>query len=44
MTIEFLLQRASKGDKLALDVALHCLDAMSRGGCQRQLDFPISDN
>ncbi len=32
MVIEFLLQRASKGDKLALDVALHCLDAMSQGG------------
>jgi uncharacterized protein len=32
MAIEFLLQRASRGDKLALDVALHCLDAMSQGG------------
>jgi uncharacterized protein YyaL (SSP411 family) len=32
MAIEFLLQRASQGDKLALDVALHCLDAMSQGG------------
>jgi hypothetical protein len=32
MTIEFLLKRASNGDKLALDVALHCLDAMSQGG------------
>lgn len=32
MTIEFLLQRAGQGDKLALDLALHCLDAMSQGG------------
>jgi uncharacterized protein len=32
MVIEFLLQRASQGDKLALDVALHCLDSMSQGG------------
>ncbi len=32
MTIEFLLQRAGQGDKLALDMALHCLDAMSQGG------------
>ena len=32
MTIEFLLQRASKGDQLARDMALNCLDAMSQGG------------
>ena len=32
MAIEFLLQRASQGDKLALDMALNSLDAMSQGG------------
>lgn len=32
MAIEFLLRRANQGDKLALDVALHCLDAMAQGG------------
>jgi uncharacterized protein YyaL (SSP411 family) len=32
MVIEFLLQRAAAGDKLAQDMALHCLDAMSQGG------------
>ncbi len=32
MVIEFLLQRATAGDKLAQDMALHCLDAMSQGG------------
>jgi len=32
MTIEFLLRRAHNGDKLALDVATHALDAMAKGG------------
>ena len=32
MTIEFLLRRASRGDHLARDMALHVLDAMSKGG------------
>lgn len=32
MTIEFLLRRASRGDHLARDMALHLLDAMSKGG------------
>jgi uncharacterized protein len=32
MVIEFLLRRARHGDKLALDMASHCLDAMSQGG------------
>ena len=32
MAIEFLLQRATIGDKLALEIATHALDAMSRGG------------
>jgi uncharacterized protein YyaL (SSP411 family) len=32
MAIEFLLLRASQGDHLALDVALHCLLSMARGG------------
>src|SRR3989304_5264339 len=32
MTIDFLLSRATQGDKLALDLARHALTAMSRGG------------
>jgi len=32
MTIEFLLRRASRGDRLAMDLATHELDAMARGG------------
>jgi uncharacterized protein YyaL (SSP411 family) len=32
MTIEFLLRRAGRGDKMAQDIALHALDAMARGG------------
>lgn len=32
MAIEFLLKRASRGDKLARDVAVHALQAMARGG------------
>ena len=32
MVIEFLLQRASCGDRLAFDLAVHALDAMARGG------------
>lgn len=32
MAIEFLLRRASRGDQLARDIAIHALDAMSRGG------------
>ena len=32
MTIEFLLTRGSHGDKLALDMALHALDRMAKGG------------
>lgn len=32
MAIEFLLRRASKGDSLSLDTALHALNAMCRGG------------
>ncbi len=32
MAIEFLLQRAAYGDKMGLDIAIHALDAMSRGG------------
>jgi len=32
MAIEFLLRRASRGDKLALDVAINVLNAMARGG------------
>lgn len=32
MTIDFLLGRASQGDKLALDLARHTLKAMARGG------------
>jgi uncharacterized protein YyaL (SSP411 family) len=32
MVIEFLLRRATRGDKLALDMAAHALDAMAQGG------------
>lgn len=32
MAIEFLLRLASKGDKFALDIAVHALDSMSQGG------------
>ena len=32
MVIEFLLQRASLGDKMALDLSCHALRAMARGG------------
>jgi len=32
MSVEFLLRRATRGDRLALDMALHCLDVMARGG------------
>ena len=32
MTIEFLLMRASLGDRIARDISLHALDAMGRGG------------
>jgi hypothetical protein len=32
MTIDFLLSRATQGDKLALDLARHALTAMARGG------------
>lgn len=32
MAIGFLLQRAAVGDKLALDVSLHTLNAMAQGG------------
>ncbi len=32
MTIDFLLSRATQGDKLALDLARHALSAMARGG------------
>ena len=32
MTIKFLLQRASQGDKLAHDIAIHALRAMAEGG------------
>jgi uncharacterized protein YyaL (SSP411 family) len=32
MTIDFLLGRATQGDKLAQDMAVHCLRALSRGG------------
>jgi uncharacterized protein YyaL (SSP411 family) len=32
MAIEFLLRRASKGDRLALDVAIHALQTMALGG------------
>jgi uncharacterized protein len=32
MAIEFLLMRAAKGDRLALDIATHALRAMAKGG------------
>ena len=32
MALEFLLRRSAKGDKLALDIAKHALDAMAKGG------------
>ncbi len=32
MAIEFLLRRASRGDKQSLQIAQHALDAMSQGG------------
>jgi uncharacterized protein YyaL (SSP411 family) len=32
MTIDFLLSRATQGDKLALDLARHALTSMARGG------------
>ncbi len=32
MTIDFLLTRGSQGDELALEMALHALDRMARGG------------
>ncbi|HPH95754.1 MAG TPA: thioredoxin domain-containing protein [Anaerolineaceae bacterium] len=32
MTIEFLLRRAARGDKLARQMAVHALQAMARGG------------
>jgi uncharacterized protein len=32
MAIEFLLRRATRGDKLALDIAAHALRSMARGG------------
>jgi uncharacterized protein len=32
MAIEFLLMRATLGDRMARDVSFHALDAMSRGG------------
>jgi len=32
MTIDFLLSRATQGDKLALDLARHALNSMARGG------------
>ncbi len=32
MAIEFLLGRAARGDRLAMDISLHALDAMSKGG------------
>jgi len=32
MTIEFLLRRASRGDKLALDMSTHVLHLMAKGG------------
>lgn len=32
MAIEFLLGRAARGDRFALDIALHALQAMARGG------------
>ncbi|NUM49280.1 MAG: thioredoxin domain-containing protein, partial [Anaerolineales bacterium] len=32
MTIDFLLNRATRGDKFALEIATHALDAMAKGG------------
>ena len=32
MSIQFLLQRAARGDNYALEMAAHALDAMARGG------------
>ncbi len=32
MTIEFLLRKATRGDKMALQMAEHALDAMGKGG------------
>ncbi|MGE5223712.1 MAG: thioredoxin domain-containing protein, partial [Omnitrophica WOR_2 bacterium] len=32
MAIEFLINRASRGDRMALDVAVHALKAMAKGG------------
>jgi uncharacterized protein YyaL (SSP411 family) len=32
MTIEFLLRRASRGDRLALDMSVHALRSMAKGG------------
>ena len=32
MVIEFLLKRAARGDKFALEIASHALNAMARGG------------
>ncbi len=32
MAIEFLLRKATRGDSLARDIAMHCLEAMARGG------------
>jgi uncharacterized protein YyaL (SSP411 family) len=32
MAIEFLLMRATLGDRMARDISMHALDAMSRGG------------
>ena len=32
MAIEFLLRRATRGDRLARDIATHVLDAMAKGG------------
>jgi uncharacterized protein len=32
MTISLLLQRAAQGDRMALDIAVHALEAMAKGG------------
>jgi uncharacterized protein YyaL (SSP411 family) len=32
MAIEFLLGRAAQGDRMAMDIALHALDTMAKGG------------
>jgi uncharacterized protein len=32
MAVEYLLRRATRGDKMALEVAEHALDAMAKGG------------